>query len=397
MLWDCPACATTKLLGVDHRYCPNCGSPQEENLRYFPAPGDRVPTKFLGRDPDWECERCGVPNGGNNCMGCGAPHGGSQGVHVRASIPEGSSETGVQAKRDWEGRRASRRAQQHKAAGMDAHAERERARAQRYEERRATAERATAQSAGVKWVSRPVSWGRQNRAAAGIGTAAFLVLAFILTCAFWKKDVEVVTQAHTWERGISVERYAPVQDDDWCSSMPIDAYSVSRRSEVHHHDRVYDGEECHTVPGGCTESCRNVDNGNGSYSVDCTQSCTPDRESCRSVYHDEPVYKDKCYYTVDRWRHNRWDTARGSQLEPEPYWSEPQYKSCTGRFGCERLGSKKQSYTVHYIAPEEEAMTFTCEYPQEKWASILPDSRWIARVGVIWERIDCDSLRTPEG
>jgi hypothetical protein len=158
-----------------------------------------------------------------------------------------------------------------------------------------------------------------------------------------------------------------------------------------------DGEECHTVPGGCTESCRNVDNGNGSYSVDCTQSCTPDRESCRSVYHDEPVYKDKCYYTVDRWQHNRWDTASGSQLEPEPYWSEPKYKSCVGRFGCERLGSKKQSYTVHYIAPEEENMTFTCEYPQAKWASILPDSRWIARVGVIWERIDCDSLRTPEG
>ena len=39
MLWDCPTCGSTKLLGAEHRHCPSCGSPQQDNLRYFPQPG----------------------------------------------------------------------------------------------------------------------------------------------------------------------------------------------------------------------------------------------------------------------------------------------------------------------------------------------------------------------
>jgi len=404
MLWDCPACDTKKLLGVDHRFCPNCGSPQEENLRYFPKPGERVPTKFLGRTPDWECGHCGVPNGGNNCMGCGAPRGDSKSVHVRPSIPEHEGETGAQAQRDWDGRRAARRAEQYANAGMEAHRRRERARADEYKRRRAAAERANAQAAGMTWDPPDlddtdysvVNRNRDLRFWAIAGSVIF-AFAFVLTCAFWKKDVTVKAQGHTWERGIEVEQYKTVSESDWCNSMPGDAYSVSRSREIHHYDQVYDGEECHTVPGGCTETCRNVDNGNGSYSVDCTQTCTPDRQECRSKYRDEPVYRMKCYYTVDRWRHERWDTSKGSSREPAPAWPKPLFRECMSqRIGCERLGSKRSTYTVHYVAPEEGYKPFSCDFPQNKWEKIKPDSKWIARVGVISKSIDCDSLRKPQ-
>src|SRR5688572_28230933 len=37
MLWDCRFCGTSKLLGLDHRHCPNCGAAQDPEWRYFPA------------------------------------------------------------------------------------------------------------------------------------------------------------------------------------------------------------------------------------------------------------------------------------------------------------------------------------------------------------------------
>ena len=98
MMWDCSSCGQQGNLGKTHRYCPNCGAPQEENLRYFPSPDDRVPTDFRGSEPDWECEHCGTPNGSiaSHCGGCGAPRGdatsdGDAGAnhHCLAAGPDG--------------------------------------------------------------------------------------------------------------------------------------------------------------------------------------------------------------------------------------------------------------------------------------------------------------------
>lgn len=88
MLWDCPACGSTKLLGVTHRYCPGCGHPQDHERRYFPKAGERVPTAYRGSTPDKVCEHCSTACGAadSNCMGCGAPLAGAKQVHVRRPI-----------------------------------------------------------------------------------------------------------------------------------------------------------------------------------------------------------------------------------------------------------------------------------------------------------------------
>ena len=36
MFWDCEYCGSSKLLGITHRHCPNCGAPQDPEKRYFP-------------------------------------------------------------------------------------------------------------------------------------------------------------------------------------------------------------------------------------------------------------------------------------------------------------------------------------------------------------------------
>jgi hypothetical protein len=387
MLWDCPQCGRRKNLGVDHRHCPGCGQVQEENLRYYPRPGERVPTKFMGRSPDVECDHCGTPNSSadNNCINCGAGLAGTKQVHVRPSIPEHQGETGEDAQRDWDARKARERAARIAYQQPSAQKTREQPRARRVEPA------PTSYDLEDFNVSR-FQFDRRH-AVAGVILAIF---TFAMTCVLWKKDVVVEVQGHTWERRVAVERYASYHDEEWCSSMPSDAYSVSRSSEVHHHDRVPDGEECHTEAGSCTETCRNVDNGNGSFSVDCTKSCTPDRQVCNTKYRDEPVYRDKCSYTVDRWRTNRHATASGSGTSPAPSWPESTFKQCSDtRIGCERLGGRDATYTVHFVAPSEDK-EFECEYDQNRWQGYEPGSRWSARVGIGWARLDCDSMKSPE-
>ena len=42
MLWDCEYCGTDKLLGVSQKFCPNCGSAQNAEKRYFPKDDEKV-------------------------------------------------------------------------------------------------------------------------------------------------------------------------------------------------------------------------------------------------------------------------------------------------------------------------------------------------------------------
>jgi hypothetical protein len=226
------------------------------------------------------------------------------------------------------------------------------------------------------------------RFALGIA-AAMLVVFLVSLIVFWKKDITIEVQGHTWERKIAIERYVAEHDSGWQSSVPVDAYSVSCHTELKRTDKVPDGTPtCRSEPGACST----VDNGNGSGSV----SCAPDRQVCDPQrYRDVPVYDERCSYTVDRWRHARFATASGSQLEPAPAWPTPKFEQCKIRhLGCERAGAQTAEYLVHFVSNEEPARAFECDYPQPKWSSFKPDSTWAARVGVLWRRLDCDSVRT---
>ena len=76
MLWDCSYCGQKKNLGKTHRYCPNCGAPQDEDKRYFPTEAERVAVadhQFTGTDR--VCPACATPQSARaqNCGHCGAP------------------------------------------------------------------------------------------------------------------------------------------------------------------------------------------------------------------------------------------------------------------------------------------------------------------------------------
>jgi hypothetical protein len=383
MFWDCPACDRTKNLGVTHAYGPGGGHRQPAERRYFPSPAQRRAVSPPNSGRQVACDHCEVSNNPSHahCQACGARLVGAEPVPLRPSIPEHQGESGVQARRQ-SAHRGTPRSVPTGSRGPAADAERVAANL-----RRLTADRSdepvTLSEFGI---SRGMGWSPQDWAVALIGAALVLLVLLVV---FWKKDIAIEVQGHTWNRTVAVERFKSVHDSAWCSSKPSDAYNVSRRRELHHTNHVPDGQTCRTVSG--SESCRNVDNGNGSGSTVCTR--TPDRNVCETRYRDDPVYADKCYFDVDRWRHQRDAVASGSRLLPEPSWPEPKFESCAiTRLGCERLGPRTQRYLVHFVSAEADRKAFECEFPQKRWASYKPGTTWDARVGVLWQRLDCDSL-----
>jgi hypothetical protein len=376
MLWDCPSCGTKKLLGVDHRHCPNCGSPQEENLRYFPSKEDRVPTEFTGSDPDWECTHCGTPTGSNAgfCGGCGAPRGDAANVFVRESIDADASETGEQAAADYKARQAARRGQQMAGAARKS---------------------PDLEEFPSAW-TRLIGWFKAQPWRLlwpGLGVA----LVALLLLAVCDREVTLRVTHHTWKRVIPVEVYKTISDSAWCSSTPSDARVSSRSSEIHHYDKVPDGEDCRTVAGSCSNSCSNVDNGNGSFSEVCSQTCSSDRTECTTKYRDVPVYEDKCSYEVDRWIVVR--TAEASGADLAPFWpAEPAFSGCPGvQLGCERIGARYGVYEVHYVVDDpDDPEPFACPKPESEWSSTAVGARFIGEVGRLSGNLECEELLPAE-
>jgi len=318
---------------------------------------------------------CGAAD--SNCMACGAPLAGTKAVRVRRSIDAGSGEDRAPA-RGRGGVPARRRQVTQPIPEID---------------RRTTASepisRVTLRDLeldDLEPIERPQAW----RWAVG---AAALLLVLLVIALVWKRDAALEVAGHRWERTIEVERFAAVTDDAWCSSMPADAYHVSRRTELHHTDQVPDGQTCQTVPGSCSESCSARDNGNGSASTVCTRSCSPPTQQCTPRYRSEPVYADRCYFTIDRWRHHREAKASGEALEPAPAWPAPTIRSCERTaLGCERLGDREQTYVVRFSEGGEH---HECEYPEPRWASLAPGQAVRGEVRVLTGGLDCDSVGVP--
>ena len=342
MLWDCKFCGTRKLLGLTHRHCPSCGGPQNAEERYFPSDAEKVPAQshvYFGADVT--CAHCGVANSKNSkhCGGCGAPLDGGREVARRhdqvAFAGEGfAGQTAADARRERSGE---------PLAGS------------------APAE--------------PEKRGRGRtilRFALGVGLVA---IALVVTLLVWKREGGFEVVAHSWQREIAVERLGSVSDSSWCDSMPLDARGIARHREVRSHERVPDGEECHT---------RRVDNGNGTFA---------ERRECTPKYREDPVYADRCTFTVDRWRKVRSATAEGTSVSDAPRWPATGLARTGGCLGCEREGARTETYTV--VLRDRNQKDHPCDFDQQRWASLTDGSSLRGEVRVLSGGLDCASLRAP--
>lgn len=350
MLWDCEFCGTRKLLGKTHRHCPSCGAAQDPARRYFPSDEEKVAVEdhlYVGADV--HCPACQVANSrsAKHCTTCG-------------SLLEGSGAKEVAHRKD-------RVRGQHAAftgeTVEDAVREHTREKAGPAAALTVQAARGLAPSGGVSYFK----WGCGAILLLAAGFVA-LVIADVL----WRKTVPVTVEGHHWERAIEIERLVPKRESAWCGEMPCEAYDVERRREVRSTRRIPDGEDC---------SIRRVDNGDGTFT---------EREECTDRYTEEPMYDEKCTFSVERWQTVRTVDARGASVEDRPRWPELQLARPGACRGCEREGKRTERYIVTLKNREE---SFECAFPEAKWASFAPGAALVIEKGGISGSPDCESLR----
>lgn len=339
MLWDCPNCETPKLLGLTHRCCPNCGTPQDPKRRYFPSDEDKVAVedhRFSGADK--VCPHCEAPNGAlcHFCMACGAP------------LDEAKEA----------GRRSSQEVASGQGFGADsAKAARDDHRAQRDAKRRPADAEPPKKKGGCL----------------GLGCGGLIlvaIVAFVVLFVF-KREVALEVTGHTWQRTVDVEIYGPVEKSDWCDQMPRGASELSRSQEKRSTNKVEDGEDCST---------KRVDQGDGTFK---------EQEECKPRYKEEPVYDDKCRFTVDAWSLSRTLKNAGTAQSPLPAWPPVKLARTGDCLGCEREGAKKATYTVNFKQPDGDASS--CEASEATWNKLTVGSKWKGKT-TLAGGLDCDAL-----
>jgi hypothetical protein len=338
MQWDCKFCGTKKLLGQTHRFCPNCGAAQDPATRYFPSDDEKVAVKdHVYYGVDRLCPACSTPNSANshNCRQCGAPlENAAQAALVSEEVRRSGEKFVSSGSRDVAGERLQ-----------------------------ADLKAAEPEKKGVpRWIL-------------ALAVIMLLVCGGLSYAIFTTRETGVRVVSHTWERKIDVEEYSAVSDNAWCDSMPGGAYNISRRNEIRDYRQIPDGETCRT---------RRIDNGDGTYRQ---------REECETKYRSEPIYDDKCYYTIDRWVHDRTEVASGTSMSPAPFWPETNITSSAGctRLGCEREGGRGETYTVTFKNTQGEDV-YECDFNQEQWQSLSIESLWQMDVNLLGIA-SCDTLR----
>ena len=207
-----------------------------------------------------------------------------------------------------------------------------------------------------------------------VGAVVVCLVVFAIVAAVWKRDVQVQIVEHSWTRSIDVERLDPRSESAWCDSMPGDAYSVSRSREVRSHRQIPDGETCTTS---------RVDNGDGTFR---------NERKCSPKYRSEPVYGDKCHYTVDRWGVAR-TLKSGGGLQQARAWPAVSLGRTGTCRGCEREGPRREVLTLALRDARDAGKTWRCDVDDARWQGLRDGDMRPMKVRVIGGGADCDSLR----
>jgi hypothetical protein len=316
MLWKCIFCGTDKLRGKTQRFCPNCGAPQAAKNRYFPTEEDMIAVEndnYQGIDK--LCAACGTANAAASsfCSQCGSAMDGTKNAELKVDAASTlASESEPPRKRSW-------------------------------------------------WVTLLIF-------------TMLLGITFFIVNYFWRDTVTLELVSSEWQREIKIEQLQAVQNSAWCDVKPVEAYSVSRKSEVRNYKQIPDGETCRTD---------RVDRGDGTFVA--KKVCTP-------KFRNEPVYSDKCYFTVNRWQYVRSLTRKGTDKQPrDPELVLNKTGNC---LGCERDAAHVSKYVLTLSnKSKKDAEPIVCEVVETIWQQANPESKWQMEQSVITDSMHCDTLK----
>ncbi|MEM7020372.1 MAG: zinc ribbon domain-containing protein, partial [Pseudomonadota bacterium] len=289
MIWDCEYCSAKKLLAKTHKFCPQCGGPQDTESRYFPPDHEKVAVhdhEYVGADI--VCPACEAANPGNAefCGQCGSPLTDGARAKRQADLVGDGDATDAQFLTEADEIGASEN---------------------------------EGGSSKTKFIV--------------IGVIAAIIIG-VLVMIFWTKEVSVTLTGHSWAREVKIDDYAARSESAWCDSTPYEAYGVSRSQKVRSHKQIPDGETCTT---------RRVDQGDGTYKQ---------KRECRTKYRKEPIYDAWCTYRINRWGYDRSAKAQGADLNPA-WPQVNLRCSNQKRLGCERESGRIASYYLTLQSAED--------------------------------------------
>lgn len=344
MFWDCYHCGTKKLLGITHRHCPNCGAAQDETKRYFPADGEEVALhNHVYYGVDWDCQYCSTPNSNNsnNCVNCGGPKDGSLEVNLidtnnkiikqqQQIVLSSNTNNDIKVIKETVKKTAT------------------------YSHKTLTNEQEKS----------------SNNANILITLGVLFFIFFIGFLVYGYNHItptEGTVVSKSWKRTTNIETYKSIHNNDWCSSIPTDAYNISQKKEIKSYDKVKTGEVCSTVK---------EDNGDGSFSK---------YRSCEDTYKSVPVYANMCYYSVNRWRYSHSVTSNGTD-DNEPHWPSLHNEKINEKeiLGNYRARKSNENYSVIFsYLDDEKEKDIQCSYSQKTWSGFQKRSNLILNIRMI--------------
>jgi hypothetical protein len=208
-----------------------------------------------------------------------------------------------------------------------------------------------------------------------LGALALLVIGMVFLFTSTKDTAATVAQ-RSWAREIQIEQMGRVSDSAWRDSVPSDAYGVSCSRAQRSTKQIPDGQDCHT---------ERVDKGDGTFTK---------RQECTTRYRSEPVYDDRCNYSVNRWRTVR-SVKAGTQDSLVPVWpgvgnlNANFLGGSVGTLGSERLGPRSEHYELVLTNGKK---TWTCNVPESVWSKYQDGATADLKVRLTGGA-DCGSLK----
>ena len=389
--WDCNYCGASGIDGLT-RTCPNCGKSRDKDTRFYMKKGHVEYVKPVNNNkPDWICKYCEQlnPASTNTCISCGASRdeenldyfenhikkNGKQDFTISAEQVK-NSRNGEKMYAIHEGNKTSKYEDLHDSKPASSMLQKE-----------DTLDSKTTNHLNEKYSSiktKSVELPTKNKKNKKNKKSKKHKNKFWTNPDFWKifslilvlllaigglvylliPKVEDYTIAQTsWKYEIQIERYQTVDESDWF--LPAGGRLKYTREEIHHYEQVLDHYDTeivnvpHTIIKGYKDETTYSDNGNGTF-TEHTESVpvygteyTKEKRSV-PVYRDEPVYRTKYYYEIDKWLYER--SVITSENDKTPYWGEVSLGSD------ERISNRITKYFADCINKKEETKTFSFSY-----------------------------------
>ena len=98
-----------------------------------------------------------------------------------------------------------------------------------------------------------------------------------------------------------------------------------------------------------------------------------------------------CSYRIEKWTSVTPLTSSGTDLNP--YEPKGTIKECPfTTLGCQKKGSKTETYTVIFQDGTDASIEHNCEFPQDKWKTYTVGMKLDAQVSLLG-KLDCASLK----